>query len=109
MPLIIVLRNPNVNLIVQGDIKDKDEKYWDGIFNNFQLMVKDERGDNIVIPLMGDCNVAFIKHISEEDLKKQREEMKEQAERKGGSNISVPNLVFPRSNPRRGGGGGHRL
>ncbi|MCK4783324.1 MAG: hypothetical protein KAV87_06200 [Desulfobacteraceae bacterium] len=107
MPILIVLKNPRMNLIAQGEIKDNSEKEWDEIFHNQVLMVKNKSGRNTLIPLLQDCNIAIMEEITdeeitgmEEELKKRKKEMETQGG-KGGS-IVTPQFAFPSG---RGGKG----
>jgi len=110
MPLLISLKEPPINMIVEGSIKDKDEKYWDEQFQNGCLMVKNRTGQNIVIPLWKESNVTFIQEITEEQLEEQRKQM-EEANQQGGrdSKIVKPEYVFPTTRRRPPGGGGVTL
>ena len=100
MPLLICLKEPPINLIVDGDIKDESEKQWDEIFHNQTLMVKRAGGMNMVIPLLRECNIAFLQEVTQEEIDEQREAAKN---RQQGSKISKPQFVFP-----HGGKGGRR-
>ena len=74
MPIIICLKEPQINLICAGDIKDGADKEYDTLFPN--LMVKDQEGHNMIIPLSQDSNIAFMKDVSQEEIDKQKEEAK---------------------------------
>ena len=111
MPLRIFIKEPHpMPLIVEGEIKDEDEKYWDGIFNNGAIMVKDHAGQNIVIPVWKESNVAFIQEVSEEQLEEQRKQMEEANQQGGkGSRIVKPDYFFPGRRLQGRGGGGFQL
>ena len=110
MPILIVLKNPRMNLIASGEIKDDSEKEWDEIFHNQVLMVKNKSGRNTLIPLLQECNIAVMEDVTEEEI----EEMKKEAERrkkemeaqgrggKGGGLISNPDFLFPSGKGGRG-------
>ena len=110
MPLLISLKEPPINMIVEGEIKDEDEKYWDEQFQNGCLMVKNRTGQNIVIPLWKESNVTFIQEVTEEQLEEQRKQM-EEANQQGnkGSRIVKPDYVFPTTRRRPQGRGGVTL
>ena len=92
MPLLICLKEPPINLIVEGNIKDESEKQWDEMFHNQILMVKRQGGLNIVIPLLKECNIAFMQEVTQEEIDAQREATKNKQQ---GSVIDRPQFVFP--------------
>lgn len=92
MPILICLKEPRINLIVEGDIKDDSEKEWDEIFHNQILMVKRQGSLNMVIPLLKECNIAFMQEVTQEEIDEQREATKN---REQGSVISKPQFVIP--------------
>jgi len=92
MPIIICLKEPPINLIVDGDIKEESEKQWDEIFHNQILMVKRQGGLNLVIPLLKECNIAFMQEVTQEEIDEQRESAKNKQE---GSVITRPQFVIP--------------
>jgi len=106
MPLLISLKEPPINMIVEGDIKDEDEKKWDEIFSNGCLMVKNRTGQNIVIPMWKESNVTFIQEVTEEQLEEQKKVAEEAAK---GNKVVMPDFAFPSKRSQRGGGGGVTL
>lgn len=110
MPIYIVLKDPKINLIVAGEIGDKDEDFYDRLFNHGVIMQKDRDGMNMVIPIWTESNIAFMKEVSEKEIKETEAKMEKQrkeAEAKGGDqSITVPTYGFPRGNPGRNRGGG---
>ena len=104
MPIIICLKEPQINLICAGDIKDEADKHYDELFPN--LMVKDQEGHNMIIPLSQDCNIAFIKEVTDEEIEKQKAEAKKRREAAGrdpiSSILSPAQMTFPRGVGRRG-------
>jgi len=98
MPLLICLKEPRINLIVAGEIKEDSEKEWDAIFSNGVLMLKSMEGTALLVPLWKESNIAFIQEVAEEELEKQREEFEKQKE---GSRISKPEFLFPGGKQRR--------
>ncbi len=102
MPIIICLKEPQINLICAGDIKDKAAEEYDALFPN--LMVKDQDGHNMIIPLSQDCNIAFMKETTQEEIDKQKEEAKKRRAAAGGggsSLLSPAQMIFPRDKGRR--------
>ena len=92
MPILICLKEPRINIIVDGNIKDESEKQWDEIFHNQILMVKRQEGLTMVIPLLRECNVAFMQEVSQEEIDEQRESAKNKQQ---GSVITKPQFVIP--------------
>jgi len=92
MPILICLKEPPINLVVDGSIKDESEKQWDEIFHNQILMVKRQGGLNMVIPLLKECNVAFMQEVTQEEIDEQRESAKNKQQ---GSVITKPQFVIP--------------
>jgi len=92
MPILICLKEPPINLIVDGNIKDESEKEWDEIFHNQILMVKRQEGLNMVIPLLRECNIAFMQEVTQEEIDEQRESAKNKQQ---GSVITRPQFVIP--------------
>ncbi len=111
MPILIVLKDPRVNLVAEGKIDDKQVEAWDAVFNNQILMFKSQTGKMTVVPLLQDCNIAVMEEITEEELveqKKEAEERRKKAEAQGGpggggSSIFKPSLGFPTGGQRRRG------
>ena len=102
MPLLICLKEPPINLFVEGEIKDRDEKQWDEIFGGQMLMTKTPDGKNIIIPLLTEHNISFIQEITQAEVDSYRAEAKKRQEQRGGSGLVKPQFIFPRSKP--GGG-----
>lgn len=101
MPLLIVLKEPPINLIVEGEIKDEDEKKWDEIFNNGVLIVKNQTGQNMVVPLWKESNITFIQEVTQEQIEEQR---KAAEEANKGNRIQTPGYGFPGGKKRTPGG-----
>lgn len=99
MPILICLKNPSINLIVEGEIKDDSEKSWDEIFHNQVLMTKTLQGHNVLVPLLQECNIAFMQEVTQEEVDKQKEEAEK---RKQGSTITKPQFIFPQGRRGRG-------
>ncbi len=99
MPIIICLKEPQINLICAGDIKDEASKQYDEMFPN--IMVKDQDGHNLVIPLSVECNIAFMKETTQEEIDKQKAEAQKRRDASGrggpgSSLLSTAQMTFPR-------------
>lgn len=101
MPLLIVLKEPHLNLIVEGEIKDNDEEYWDKVFDNGCLLVKNRTGQNVVVPIWKESNITFIQEVTEEQIKEQEKRAKEKGQE---SQIVTPQYSFPGGKRPPGGG-----
>ena len=102
MPIIVCLKEPQINLIIDGEIKEETSKEYDALFPN--LMVTDQDGNNMIISLSVDCNIAFMKETTQKEIDKQREEAKKRREQGGGGGSSIlspTQFQFPRGNKRR--------
>ena len=103
MPILIVLKNPRMNFLAEGEIKDSPEavKEWDEVFHNQVLMVKNKSGRNTLIPLLQECNIAVMEEITEEEIKEMEEELKKRKKemevqgRGGGGLVAKPDFLFP--------------
>ncbi len=100
MPILIVLKNPRVNLFAEGEIKDDQQAHYDEIFHNQVLMVKNRKGRNQLIPLLQDCNIAVMETVTEKEIDEQEKELekrRKQAESQGGKGglISQPGFAIP--------------
>ena len=104
MPLLICLKEPQMNLFVEGEIKDKDIKEWDKIFGDQMMMTKTPDGkSNVIIPLLSEFNIAFMQEITIAEIDKMREDAKRRREQgRGGSNLVNPGFMFPKGTPGRG-------
>ena len=105
MPILIVLKNPRMNFLAEGKIKDGSDKEWDEIFHNQVLMVKNQAGRNTLIPLLQECNIAVMEEVTDEEVEEQKkmaEKRMKEMEAQGGKGglISTPQYAFPGS---RGG------
>ena len=109
MPILIVLKNPRMNFLAEGEIKDSPEavKEWDEVFHNQVLMVKNKSGRNTLIPLLQECNIAIMEEVTEGEIKEMNEmakKRKQEMESQGGKGGSIlsPQFAFPTG---RGGKG----
>lgn len=107
MPILIVLKNPRVNLFAEGEIKDDQQEHYDEIFHNQVLMVKNRKGRNQLIPLLQDCNIAVMETVTDKEIEEQEKEIekrKKAAEEKGGRGglVSQPEFIIPAGRGGRG-------
>jgi len=110
MPILIVLKDPRVNLTAEGEIDEKQIKAWDEVFGNQILMFKSTQGRMTVVPLLQQCNIAVMEEITKEELaeqKKRSEELRKKQESEGGpgpggTSIIKPNFGFPAGRRGRG-------
>jgi len=98
MPILICLKEPTINLIVDGEIKDESEKEWDKIFREGVLLVKKTNGRNLLVPIWRESNIAFMQEVTEEDIEKGKEEFEK---RQKGSVIERPPYLFPGGRSKR--------
>lgn len=98
MPILICLKEPPINLIVEGEIKDESEKKWDQIFREGVLLVKSMGGKNVLVPLWKESNVAFMQEVTEEEIEKQKEEFEKHRQ---GTRIERPRFVIPGGRSKR--------
>ena len=99
MPILIVLKNPRMNFLAEGEIKDGSDKEWDEIFHNQVLMVKNQAGHNTLIPLLQECNIAIMEEVTDkeiEEMKKMAEKRTKEMEAQGGKGGSIltPQYAF---------------
>jgi len=88
-----------MNLVLAGDIKDESSAEYDALFPN--LMVKNLDGQNVVIPLSRDCNIAFMKEATQKEIDKIMEEAKKRREQGRGPGLIQPSMLFPRGGGKR--------
>ncbi len=112
MPILIVLKDPRVNLVAEGEIDEKETQRWDEIFNNLVFVFKSQTGNMTVVPLLQECNIAVLENITVEELEKQKKEAEERRKKAeaqgggpggGGSSIFKPSFGFPSGGQRRRG------
>jgi hypothetical protein len=97
MPILIVLKSPRVNLIMEGKITSEDEKRYDEIFHNQMLMTKNQKGNYTIIPLLQECNIAVIEEVTQKEVDEQTaraKKMQEEAEKRGQAG---PGILQPAS------------
>lgn len=99
MPILIWMKEPPIKLIIEGEIKDDSEKRWDEIFNNQMLMAKNKDGRNVIVPLLRECNIAFLQEVTQEEVDEQRKKAEEQRQ---GPAITRPQFVFPSGRKGKG-------
>jgi len=106
MPILVCLKEPAINLILAGEIKDEASGEYDKLFPN--LMIKDQDGHNVVISLSVDCNISFLKEVTQAEIDEQKklaeERKKEIRDLRGGGPLVKPaQFMFPRGGGKRRG------
>ena len=103
MPILIVLKDPRINLIAEGEIDDKQIKAWDEIFSNQILMFKSKKGRNTVVPLLQQCNIAIMEEMTDKEVEEMEERSKKKQEEDGGGSsfITKPSFGFPAGGRKR--------
>lgn len=106
MPIIFVMKEPQVTLAVKGKV---DAKFTEGLSKLFGFITLPAADDlPMIIPVLKETNIAYIKEITPEQYSKMEEEKKlAEAERKkrqalAGGRISDPRAEFPGRKFRRG-------
>jgi len=96
MPILYFLKNPPLTLAATGKL---DEATIKKLLKSTP-MIRGIAGDGgpLLISVLQDVNIAYIKEISDENLKAMREEAKEMAQ---GNRISTPGFQFPGKKGRR--------
>ncbi len=109
MPILILLKEPRINLKAEGNIDDKQIEAWDAVFNKQILMFKNTDGKMTVVPLLQECNIAVMEEITKEELaeqEKRSEERRKKTEAQGGGGaggglITKPTMGFPSGRQHR--------
>jgi len=99
MPLVIYFREPNISLIVKGELDSKRKKTISQALGQTLEFDSIEGNHKILIPVSSDKNITYISTMTDEefeDLKRQREA---QRARKA-SIIERPQMVIPTTKKR---------
>ena len=92
MPLVIYFREPNISLIVKGELDAKRKKIFIQAFGEVLEFESIEGSYKILIPVSSDKNITYISTITDEEF----EELKKQREAKRARNIiERPQMVIP--------------
>ena len=92
MPLVIYFREPNISLIVKGELDSKRKKNFIQTLGEMLEFDSIEGNHKILIPVSSDKNVTYISTITDEEF----EELKKQREAKRARNIiERPQMVIP--------------
>lgn len=109
MYILISLKEPQMTLIIKGEIKNEkpeDQKEWDRIFHDQVLQLESPNGNIVLVPLLKDYNIAFMQNMTDEEFKKQEEELKrrrEEAARRGERpSLVSPQFTFPSGRSGKG-------
>ena len=92
MPLVIYFREPNISLIVKGELDAKRKKTFIQALGEVLEFDSIEGSHKILIPVSNDKNITYISTITDEEF----EELKKQREAKRARNIiERPQMVIP--------------
>ena len=92
MPLVIYFREPNISLIVKGELDAKRKKTFIQALGEVLEFDSIEGDHKILIPVSNDKNITYISTITDEEF----EELKKQREAKRARNIiERPQMVIP--------------
>jgi len=94
MPILYFLKDPPLTLAATGKLDEATVKQ----LLKSTPMIRAQAGDGgpLLITIKNDVNIAYIKEITEENLKAMREEAKDMAKR---PRIQPPGFQFP---PKKG-------
>ncbi len=97
MPILYFLKDPPLALASNGKL---DEATIKKLLKSTP-MIRGQAGDGgpLLITIRNDVNIAYIKEITEENLKGMREEAKDMAK---GKRLEAPGFTFPAGNKRGG-------
>jgi len=92
MPLVIYFREPNISLIVKGELDAKRKKTFIQALGEVLEFDSIEGNHKILIPVSNDKNITYISTMTDEEF----EELKKQREAKRARNIiERPQMVIP--------------
>ena len=92
MPLVIYFREPNISLIVKGELDKKRRKSFIKTLGGMLEFDSIEGDHKILIPVNDDKNITYISTMTDEEF----EELKKQREAKRARNIiERPQMVIP--------------
>ena len=92
MPLVIYFREPNISLIVKGELDAKRKKTFIQALGEVLEFDSIEGNHKILIPVNDDKNITYISTMTDEEF----EELKKQREAKRARNIiERPQMVIP--------------
>jgi len=92
MPLVIYFREPNISLIVKGELDAKRKKAISQALGQTLEFDSIEDNHKILIPVNDDKNITYISTMTDEEF----EELKKQREAKRARNIiERPQMIIP--------------
>jgi len=97
MPLVLYFKQPNISLIVKGELDPKRKKAISQALGQMLEFDSIEGNHKILIPVSNDKNITYISTMTDEefeDLKRQRE-----AKRARGV-IERPQMIIPTTKKR---------
>jgi len=97
MPLVIYFREPNISLIVKGELDSKRKKAISGALGQTLEFDSIEGNHKILIPVNDNTNITYISTMTDEefeDMKRQREAQRARKEAMRPI-IERPNMIIP--------------
>ena len=90
MPILYFLKNPPLTLASRGSLDEKTIKKL--LKSTPMIDAQAPDGQKLLIAVRDDVNIAYVKEITDDNLKKMREEVKDMQK---GSRIEKPGFAFP--------------
>ena len=95
MPLIIMFRDPKIEMVIKGNL---DKKTMAKLAKKFKISIPGELVHNeskVLIVGETDSNIVYIRGISMEEYEEKKRLLKEMEEKqRGGKKIDTPNMVI---------------
>jgi len=103
MPLIILFRDPKIEMVIKGEL---DKKTIGKLARKFKIAIPGELVHNkakILIAGESDSNIVYIREISMEEYEEKKRLLKEMEEKqRGGKKIDTPNMVIKHPFSKKG-------
>lgn len=105
MYILISLKEPAIQLIIKGEIKNEkpeDSAEWDRIFHEQVLQLESPNGNIVLVPLLKDYNIAFMQNMTDEEFEEMKKRKEEAARRGERSSLVSPQFTFPSGKSGKG-------
>jgi len=103
MPLIIMFRDPKIEMVIKGELDKKTMKKLAGKFKISIPGEPVEKDSKILIVGEADSNIVYIRDISMEEYEEKKRLLKEMEEKqRGGKKIDTPNMVIKHPFSKKG-------
>jgi len=103
MPLIILFRDPKIEMVIKGVLDPKTIRW---LSRKFKIAIPGELVHNkgkILIAGESDSNIVYIREISMEEYEEKRRMQKEMEEKtRGGKKIDTPNMMIKHPFSKKG-------